>query len=169
MDWLAQVLATRAAAAVLLLLVAAFSTARVGWRRTALAFAPALLAIGVTDALGHWILKPGFHRPRPLYFLGPEHVRVLVPGANVGSLPSLHAASAFAAAAALAGRVAVPSTPLWLAAALIAMSRVYGGVHWPSDVLLGAALGLLIGGMVRIATQRALSHGQPRESADASP
>ncbi|MBI4536462.1 MAG: phosphatase PAP2 family protein [candidate division NC10 bacterium] len=62
-------------------------------------------------------------------------------GYAYSSFPSGHATTAFAAAAFLAlwrPRLAIPA---FLLAALVALSRVYLGAHFPSDVLAGALLG----------------------------
>jgi undecaprenyl-diphosphatase len=62
-----------------------------------------------------------------------------------GSFPSGHAMTSFACAATLAPFVPRHAVPiLYILAAAIAYSRVYVGVHYPLDVLGGAALGLLI-------------------------
>ena len=53
------------------------------------------------------------------------------------SYPSAHAATSFAAAASLP----LPPGPLYAAASAMALSRVYLGVHYPSDSAAGAALG----------------------------
>ncbi len=63
------------------------------------------------------------------------------------SFPSSHSTSSFAAAQAFGGLL--PRSPLYGAAASMAFSRLYLGVHYPSDVAAGAALGTVIGSLGR--------------------
>lgn len=90
------------------------------------------------------ILKPLIGRVRP-FMVNP--VPLLVPPPLDASFPSGHTAASFAAAAALwarpgSRRMGLPALAL---ACLIAFSRLYLYVHWPSDVLAGAVLGSLLG------------------------
>jgi membrane-associated phospholipid phosphatase len=63
------------------------------------------------------------------------------------SFPSSHASSSFAAARAYGGLL--PSVPLYGTAAAMALSRVYLGVHYPSDIAAGAGVGTAIGSLGR--------------------
>jgi undecaprenyl-diphosphatase len=91
---------------------------------------------------------------RPCYALPPGTFRWLVPASDVGSLPSLHAANFFAlatVAAAVDRRLGLAAVAV---AAAVAWARVHGGVHWPSDVVAGAAWGALCGALARLAFLR---------------
>jgi undecaprenyl-diphosphatase len=94
-----------------------------------------------TAYLANQAIKVAVRRPRPqLADLPP-----LTGTPTQLSFPSAHATSSFAAARAFAGLL--PAVPLRLTTAGLAVSRVYLGVHYPSDVLFGAALGSVLGGI----------------------
>jgi undecaprenyl-diphosphatase len=115
------------------------------------------LAILLSDFVGSQVLRPLVGRMRPAYALPPGAVRWIAPAANVGSLPSLHAANFFALA--LVGTVGWPALgPLLYAVAIgVAWSRIYVGVHWPGDVVAGALWGTLAA-LVALAAARLLPH-----------
>jgi membrane-associated phospholipid phosphatase len=58
------------------------------------------------------------------------------------SYPSAHATTSAAAAMGLS-RV-LPAAPVWVVAGLLALSRLYLGVHYPSDTVAGFALGVAV-------------------------
>ena len=84
-------------------------------------------------------LKGVVRRRRPVL----EGLPALVATPTSLSFPSAHASSSFAAARAYSALM--PGRPLYAAAAAMALSRVYLGVHYPSDIAAGAALGAVIG------------------------
>jgi undecaprenyl-diphosphatase len=105
------------------------------------------LAIGFASST---LLKDLTMRPRP--FLSLDEVRLLVSAPHSYAFPSGHTTSAFAAASgtALAAKKLLKRVPLWCwatlpLAAAISYSRIYVGVHWPTDVAAGMLLGLASG------------------------
>jgi undecaprenyl-diphosphatase len=111
------------------------------WTRVGAAI---LIAESVSAALKVWIDRdrPPLSEPIP---------KPLVEWPSTSSFPSGHATVSFACATVLALAVPRLRAPLFALAALIASSRVYVGVHYPLDVLAGAALGLLLGVGIAIA------------------
>ena len=70
------------------------------------------------------------------------------------SFPSGHSASAAAFATAVGDVLPAAALPLRAAAAVVAFSRVYTGVHYPSDVVVGATVGALLGRLTSLAARR---------------
>jgi undecaprenyl-diphosphatase len=103
--------------------------------------AAALLIIGiiVSDQLSSSVLKPLVGRIRPCYALG--GVRLLVECGGGLSFPSSHAVNNFCAAVILASFYKRQRWIWFSVAALIAFTRPYIGVHYPSDILGGALIG----------------------------
>lgn len=82
-------------------------------------------------------------RPRPPRADARVIAETAVP--DTSAMPSGHAATAFAVAVAVGAVHPRLRVPLLAAAAVVGVSRVYLGVHYPTDVLAGGALGVAVG------------------------
>ncbi len=124
-------------------------------RETLLAVVLSLSALALSDWLSE-TLKQVFQRPRP--FLTLRDAIVLVGRGGSYSMPSGHATNVFSVGTVLAYTVLRASPRGWLSRAVsayillvalsVSFSRVYTGVHYPSDVLAGGGLGLSVGVLV---------------------
>jgi undecaprenyl-diphosphatase len=102
-----------------------------------------VLVLVVTDQLSAGLLKPMLGRLRPCHVL--ENINLLVDCGGGKSMPSSHAANAFGQAVLLAMLYRRWAWPLLIVAALIALSRVFVGVHYPFDVVAGTVIGATAG------------------------
>jgi undecaprenyl-diphosphatase len=97
-----------------------------------------ILSFLLSTAVVH-LIKRRVKRLRPVAH---TEVRFLVPETRHGSFPSGHTATTFALALVVAWHFPVWSVPLFLLAAVIGYSRIYVGVHFLSDVIAAAVIGL---------------------------
>jgi membrane-associated phospholipid phosphatase len=98
-----------------------------------------LLAMKVVLAtlVANTVVKQTVRRARPVL---EEELPALTPVLSGRSYPSAHSSTSFAGARALSA-AGLPAPPLYALAVAMALSRPYLGVHYPSDILAGAALG----------------------------
>jgi len=96
-----------------------------------------ILQFGTSQSLKHLV-----HRSRPYQL---RDAVVVGMRANDESFPSGHASASFAFATVLAQGYRPVAIPLFVYATLVSLSRVYGGHHFPLDVLAGAVLGFGFG------------------------
>ena len=140
-------LAGQTAGFVFVLLVLALS--RSGWP-----FLWAAVSYGVNAAVFKSV-KYWLYRPRPLLLPGailrqaPE-----LSGATDPSFPSGHAAIAFMAATFLSARYPRWSPAFYVLAVMIGLTRIYLGLHYPSDVLAGALIGTVTAAVVLAVARR---------------
>ena len=139
---------------IVLLLKSQFS-----WRKTSLLFVLALVVVSLTDVISTQLFKDYFERLRPshdpivgnylhFYMIGPDNPYL---GGKFGFVSS-HAANLAAMFAFVLPYLKKYTYSIYLLGVyvfLVAYSRVYLGVHFPSDVLCGALLGLLMGWLFR--------------------
>ncbi len=102
-----------------------------------------VVGAGAADALGGHVLKDAIGRLRPCRAL--EDVHLLIKCGLGKSFPSNHAMNNFAFAAVVWHRFPSYGKAAVVVASLVALSRVVVGVHYPFDILGGAAIGAAIG------------------------
>lgn len=108
----------------------------------------AVIGIGVfatlvSDATNQYLLKDWMERTRPCGSLPDVHL--LVGCSQSFSFPSSHAVNVFALATVIVWNYRNLLIPALICTGLVSLSRVYVGVHYPSDVLGGMVVGILIG------------------------
>jgi undecaprenyl-diphosphatase len=119
-----------------------------GGKRGRVAIIILAVTIIISDQTASHILKPLIARLRPCNDL--ISVRLLINCGSGFSFPSSHAVNTFAAAFILSRFYSENKYLFYIIAALIAYSRVYVGVHYPSDVIAGSILGIIIAYLIVI-------------------
>lgn len=161
-DWLEDPLVAYANASEIVflgLLIAAFLLVR-GDLAHRTATRRAVVASGLSAALGLLVaglLARVVDRPRP-FVAHPHAVELFAKHAADPGFPSDHATAAFAIAAALLLRSRPWSAIALVAAVVLAVTRVAMGIHYPTDVLAGAAIGALSALTMNLRPGRALVH-----------
>jgi undecaprenyl-diphosphatase len=152
------------------LLIAGLLIWKLGWKKGLVILAAAGLTFGFCDQLSN-LIKDAVGRVRPLNdtFMLSHGLNVLEKGSSSFSFFSAHAANAFGLATCtyiglsrlLAGYS--EAKPKWLKAygiwmfiwaALVAVSRVFVGKHYLGDVMVGAAVGTLVGYLMAVAASK---------------
>ncbi len=110
-----------------------------------------LVGVLVADPASNYLLKETIGRLRP-YEVLPDVLKRS--GSGGGSFPSNHALNNAMAAVLLSWNLPRWWWLWWLLAATIMVSRLYVGVHWPSDVVGGAAIGTVWGWVLLYALRR---------------
>ena len=97
----------------------------------------------IASIINEGIIKNIFKRERP--FIDSDIINPLISAPTSYSFPSGHSMTSFLAAYLLAYYFPQYKVAVFILAALIAFSRIYIGVHYFSDVLVGSILGILFG------------------------
>ncbi len=99
-----------------------------------------LIAVAFTWTVNEFMLKPLVDRARP--FEVDTSITIIDARPTTAAFPSGHAAMAVAGTVAGSRMLPWSAWAWWPLAFVVAISRVYIGVHWPSDVAAGALIGL---------------------------
>jgi undecaprenyl-diphosphatase len=143
----------------LAILILALLKSQFSWRKTGVLFLLTIVVVSLTDVISTQLFKDYFERLRPshdpivhhylhFYMIGPNNPYL---GGRFGFVSS-HAANLAALFAFIfpyLKKYTYSIYALGIYVFLVAYSRVYLGVHFPSDVLCGALLGLVIGWLLR--------------------
>ncbi|WP_413585980.1 phosphatase PAP2 family protein [Bdellovibrio sp. HCB274] len=136
------------------LIIALFIWRR-GWKKGCTIFVMAVLSVSLSDGIGNWGFKKTVQRPRPA---NTENLTVTVRAPFGGySFVSNHATNIFNFATFVAVIFPVAAAPMMTLALVVSYSRVYNGVHFPTDILAGAILGIITGIVMARLCQRFIS------------
>lgn len=122
------------------------------FKKTRKAGVAVLLAYAAVFLIGQYGLKNLVSRPRPCQI--DLDFALLVDRPSSSSFPSTHSAWAFGAATAVFMQHKKSGIAAFIAAALIAFSRMYLFLHFPTDVLAGIVLGIALGVLANWITGR---------------
>ena len=138
-DWLGIFLASYLAY-LLVIGIILFGLKRENWRDKIYFFSWAILAAILSRGILTEIIRFFFPRSRPFVSL---NIESLINYGTTPSFPSGHAAAFFALALVIFYFSKKWGWRFFIAAALMGLARIFIGVHWPTDILLGAVVGLL--------------------------
>ncbi len=155
LDWLMPILSGQGVPWLLAVVIAVPVALLFGSVRLRLCVLLMVLVVSLGDPLVVGTVKDAVCRPRPFVtlpdarlfgetgkgYVAPRPDGSLPPGVNVHSFPSAHAANWFAMATVAFWFFRRSARFMFPLAAVVALSRVYNGVHYPSDVAAGAVLG----------------------------
>lgn len=103
------------------------------------------LAVSLCAIVGNFLIKPLFKRKRPCN--NDEERTILLKRPTDSSFPSCHTMTSFAAVVAISQAGGLLGMSSLLFASMISLSRLYLFVHYPSDVLIGAVMGIAAGSL----------------------
>lgn len=100
-----------------------------------------MVAVAASYLVVDLLMKPLIDRQRPFELFD---LQLIVDPPTTSSFPSGHTASSFAAAASIFHYSRKAGIPALVMASAVGISRVYLCVHWPSDVIAGAVVGIVV-------------------------
>jgi undecaprenyl-diphosphatase len=134
------------------------------WKKNRLMVISVAISVFLSRLVIAEIIKIIFHRSRPYVVLDTAK-KLITENTDFKSFPSGHAAIFFAIALAVYFYNKKLGIWFFVAAILIGIARIFVGVHWPSDVLGGAVIGIISGLIITriIRTKTRVSNKQPNQ------
>ena len=123
-----------------------------------------IISLSINDSICAQILKPTFERVRPSH-MSIEGLNLLVSKGGKWSMPSNHASNMFVIATIISNFYSKTKAGIFLIAILVSFSRVYVGVHYPLDVIVGASIGTTIATII-ISSWSSLKVNQLKKNKD---
>ncbi|MFH1657515.1 MAG: phosphatase PAP2 family protein [bacterium] len=114
------------------------------WKKNRLMVLSAAISVFLSRLVIAEIIKTIVQRARPYMALETAN-KIIAENADFKSMPSGHAAIFFALAMAIYFFNKKLGTFLFLSTILISIARIFCGVHWPTDILVGAMIGIVSG------------------------
>jgi len=131
------------------------------WKKNRLMVVSAGISVFLSRIVIAEIIKIIVHRSRP-YLVLETAKKLITENTDFKSFPSGHAAIFFAIAMAIWFYNKKLGIWFFVAAIIMGIARIFVGVHWPSDILGGAVIGIVSGIIVRIIyTKTRVSNKQP--------
>ncbi|MEW6614229.1 MAG: phosphatase PAP2 family protein [Thermodesulfobacteriota bacterium] len=126
-----------------------------GGKKGRIAAVLVIVVVVFSDMLIHQLIKPLVARARPCNVLPHVHLLVGCGGPDSYSFPSSHASNVFAAASFFGYKYKRLVAIFLSIAVIVGYSRVYVGVHYPSDIIGGAVVGVICAGIILIIERKA--------------
>ena len=123
-----------------------------------------LFAAALLSGIIVWIIKEIIDRPRPFIELGMAEANLLVHTTPYRSFPSGHTASAFTGAAVIGYYFRKWIIPAVIFACIAGLARIYLLLHYPSDVVFGAAIGITAALTVIMIFEKYIKTRSPRKT-----
>lgn len=117
------------------------------WKKNRLMVISAAISVVLSRLVIAEIIKNLLHRPRPYVILETAE-KLITENKDFQSFPSGHAAIFFAIAMAVYFFNKKLGVVFFIGAILIGFARIFTGIHWPSDILAGAVIGILSGWII---------------------
>ncbi|HUT96274.1 MAG TPA: phosphatase PAP2 family protein [Candidatus Paceibacterota bacterium] len=129
------------------------------WKKNRIMILSAAISVFLSRLVIAEIVKIIIQRARPYVVLETAN-KIIFENADFKSMPSGHAAIFFALAMAIYFYNKKLGVFFFVSAILISLARIFCGVHWPSDILVGVIIGIVSGIIVDLIIRKKKTYGR---------